>query len=149
MTKKRDKCGVCKKVIGVNVPYVYREGAVVHEKCCKVFPKLADVVLLDHSTTTGTTAANITLHISPGANKKVEDVEGPTSHTLSPGMIPMLKKEVGRKDDHGKPRPDLLPPRALLGVSAVLAHGAEKYGVDNWQKVENARARYTAALFRH
>lgn len=32
---------------------------------------------------------------------------------------------------------------------AVSAKGAEKYGLCNWQEVQNARMRYTSALLRH
>ena len=55
----------------------------------------------------------------------------------------------GRKDDKGKPRMDLLPPKALLEVGEVLAHGAQKYGENNWRLVENAKERYLAAALRH
>ena len=119
MTKKKDRCEKCKKTIGVNVPYVYRGGAVLHEACGSESPPTVATT----TTTTGTGA----VWSSIAAAKKIE----------------------GRKEDAGKPRPDLLPPKALLGVAAVLAHGAQKYGPDNWRKVDNAKARYTAALGRH
>lgn len=57
-------------------------------------------------------------------------------------------KEEGKKNDDEKPRTDLLPPGALLGVSEVLSHGAKKYGDDNWRKV-TPRSRYIAAILRH
>lgn len=54
------------------------------------------------------------------------------------------------KHDQTKPRADLLPPRALLAMAAVLAHGAEKYGDDNWRRGGvGARPRYIAAALRH
>lgn len=54
------------------------------------------------------------------------------------------------KHDQAKPRTDLLPPRALLAMAAVLAHGAEKYGDDNWKRGGvGARPRYIAAALRH
>ena len=53
-----------------------------------------------------------------------------------------------KKSDAGKPDPSLLPPRALLAVSRVLSKGAEKYGRDNWHKVD-VRSRYVGALLRH
>lgn len=79
---------------------------------------------------------------------------------------------TGTKLDFGKPRPALLPPRALLEVSRVLAFGARKYslcecgvracpssgaeghrvvedGSENWKKIENLEARYQDALGRH
>lgn len=52
------------------------------------------------------------------------------------------------KADHGKPRPDLLPPHALLAVSEVLAAGVVKYSANNWRLVDD-RQRYYAALQRH
>ena len=59
-------------------------------------------------------------------------------------------KAVGRKDDQGKVRADLLPANALMEVAKVLTFGAQKYGAENtWQKVTPFRARYTAALMRH
>ena len=56
---------------------------------------------------------------------------------------------IGRKDDLGKLRYDLLPPNALREVAKVLTHGAAKYAPYNWQVVDDAKARYTAALMRH
>lgn len=55
----------------------------------------------------------------------------------------------GRKDDGGKLRYRLLPVRPLRRVVEVLEFGARKYAVDNWQKVPEARERYTDALMRH
>lgn len=55
----------------------------------------------------------------------------------------------GRKDDAGKPRPDLLPAGPLLAVSRVLAFGAKKYGDNNWHRVPEAKTRYHAAALRH
>jgi hypothetical protein len=55
----------------------------------------------------------------------------------------------GRKDDKEKSRVDLIPPWTLLSVGKVLAHGAAKYGEDNWTRVENADNRYYAAALRH
>ena len=42
-------------------------------------------------------------------------------------------KPEGRKSDQLKPRPELLPPDALMAISYVLAFGAEKYGDRNWE----------------
>ena len=53
----------------------------------------------------------------------------------------------GRKNDAGKPRLDLLPPKAILAIGEVMTYGAAKYGPNNWQGV--APERYTAALLRH
>lgn len=55
----------------------------------------------------------------------------------------------GVKHDEHKPRPELLPPRALLSVSEVLAYGARKYAPDNWRKVPDAHTRYVGAALRH
>lgn len=57
--------------------------------------------------------------------------------------------EPGRKDDIGKPRYDLVPWGALEAVVKVLTYGAKKYAPENWLKVPDWKARYTAALFRH
>lgn len=55
-----------------------------------------------------------------------------------------------RKADHGKPRTDLLPPRAMLLLADVLGFGAQKYGGDNWRAGGPlARPRYIAAALRH
>ena len=55
----------------------------------------------------------------------------------------------GRKDDQGKPRVDLIPPRALLAMGEVLGHGAAKYGADNWKGLENGSRRLYGAALRH
>lgn len=52
------------------------------------------------------------------------------------------------KHDSGKPRTELLPPRALLAVSRVLALGAAKYGADNWHRCKEP-TRYVGAALRH
>ncbi len=62
-----------------------------------------------------------------------------------------LTKE-GHKDDKGKLRYSLLiegMPNALKAVVEVLEHGAEKYGIHNWQKVDKGIDRYKDALYRH
>lgn len=55
----------------------------------------------------------------------------------------------GRKDDHGKPRADLEPPRAQEELWRVLGFGAVEYGPNNWHQVEDLRNRYVAAALRH
>lgn len=57
--------------------------------------------------------------------------------------------EFGKKYDSDKPRTDLLPPLALLEVAKVLGYGAEKYGPENWRKLDNLQSRYTGAALRH
>lgn len=52
------------------------------------------------------------------------------------------------KHDEGKARLELLPPLALIEVAHVLAHGAAKYGADNWHKCEDT-SRYIGAALRH
>lgn len=42
-----------------------------------------------------------------------------------------------------------MPWRFVAGVVDVLTFGAKKYSPDNWRKVPDWKARYTAALFRH
>lgn len=56
---------------------------------------------------------------------------------------------TGTKHDQNRPRHSLLPNGTLSKVIAVLEFGAVKYGVDNWQHVENARTRYYDAAMRH
>ena len=55
----------------------------------------------------------------------------------------------GRKDDSDKLRYNLLPMDALDEVVKRFTHGAKKYAPDNWQKVDDAVERYSAALMRH
>lgn len=48
-----------------------------------------------------------------------------------------------------KLRWDLLPLQEIEDVVKVYTAGAEKYGDNNWQNLENGYQRYKAALFRH
>jgi hypothetical protein len=57
--------------------------------------------------------------------------------------------ELGRKDDGGKPRWDLLPFEALSHVVDVLTFGAKKYAPDNWRQVDGWRWRYFRAGLGH
>lgn len=57
--------------------------------------------------------------------------------------------EKGIKHDGGKVRPSLIPLESMMEVIKVLEFGAIKYGVDNWQKVDDAPRRYYDALLRH
>lgn len=41
---------------------------------------------------------------------------------------------LGRRDNAGKARFDLVPPEATEAVARVFQHGAEKYGDRNWQR---------------
>lgn len=56
---------------------------------------------------------------------------------------------IGKKNDEGKARWDLLDMQFTGEVVNVLTAGAEKYGANNWQNVEDAENRYFAALMRH
>lgn len=55
----------------------------------------------------------------------------------------------GRKKDQDKLRFDLILPEFEEAMAHVLTHGAKEYGANNWQKVDDAKARYTGALQRH
>lgn len=58
---------------------------------------------------------------------------------------------LGRKDDAGKPRMDLIldMPLALEAIGRVLTFGADKYAPGGWQHVEDADSRYKSAGLRH
>lgn len=57
--------------------------------------------------------------------------------------------EKGRKFDLGKPRWSLIPKGVIKSIVEILEFGAQKYEVDNWMRVPNARVRYYDALNRH
>lgn len=48
---------------------------------------------------------------------------------------PVVVNSTGGKQSHSPYRADLLPPHALLAVAAVLKHGADKYGANNWYRI--------------
>lgn len=57
---------------------------------------------------------------------------------------------AGRKDDSNKPRYSLLPTGTVNQVVQVLEYGAsDKYAVNNWQKIPDARTRFYDAAMRH
>lgn len=56
-------------------------------------------------------------------------------------------KKNDRKD--GKLRWELLPLETLEEVVRIYTFGAEKYGPNTWQGLENGYERYKAALLRH
>lgn len=58
-------------------------------------------------------------------------------------------KELGRKFDSGKLRYSLLPAGTVNQVVKVLEYGANKYAVDNWKHVPDAKTRYYDAAMRH
>lgn len=55
----------------------------------------------------------------------------------------------GIKYDGGKLPWDLLPFEAVAPIVEVLRHGAQTYGKNNWQKIENADGRLWNAALRH
>lgn len=55
---------------------------------------------------------------------------------------------TGRKDDSEKLRMDLIPVSAIVGLSAILTHGAKKYTDRNWE-LGLAWHRPWGALLRH
>ena len=57
--------------------------------------------------------------------------------------------QTGIKNDSGKPRWSLLPMGSIEKVIRVLEYGADKYEVDNWKRVPDAKQRYLDAAFRH
>lgn len=59
-----------------------------------------------------------------------------------------LKNEPGLKYDADKPRMDLLPPEAMIGLAQVLSYGAAKYDEHNWRN-GMSYSRLMAALQRH
>ena len=60
----------------------------------------------------------------------------------------MTDTTVGRKDDTGKLRFDLLPVFPLLKIAEVYTIGAKKYADRNWEK-GMAWGRIFAAMMRH
>jgi len=57
-------------------------------------------------------------------------------------------REVGRKDDVGKIRMELVPPSLITAVGTILTFGAKKYAPRNWEK-GIAWGRVFGALMRH
>jgi hypothetical protein len=55
----------------------------------------------------------------------------------------------GRKYDTGKPDWALIPAHELEDVVRVFTMGAEKYGRENWKRVDNGMFRYYSAMMRH
>ena len=60
-----------------------------------------------------------------------------------------VKVEIGRKDDKGKTRFDLVDTEFEEAVAEVLTYGANKYAPDSWRHIEDAVNRYYASLRRH
>lgn len=55
----------------------------------------------------------------------------------------------GRKDDQGKLRWELLPLDLIEKIVDIYTHGAERYGANTWQNLDNGYQRFKAALLRH
>ena len=57
----------------------------------------------------------------------------------------------GKKNDFldKKLRWDLLPLQEIEDIVRVYTAGANKYGDNNWQHLDNGYQRYKAAMFRH
>lgn len=60
-----------------------------------------------------------------------------------------MNKSIKNDFKDKKLRWDLLPLQEIEDVVKVYTAGAEKYGDNNWQNLENGYQRYKAALFRH
>lgn len=54
-----------------------------------------------------------------------------------------------KKFDSNKLRFDLIPPEVEKAIATILNFGAKKYGPNNWRKLPDFNARFTAALMRH
>jgi hypothetical protein len=77
------------------------------------------------------------------AQKKIDEIRNADQN------VDVHSTSAGRKNDQGKCRYDLVPERGEEEFVRVLTLGAQKYGANNWQHVDDARGRYYAALRRH
>jgi hypothetical protein len=61
------------------------------------------------------------------------------------------KFDIGMKFDSGKPDWSLLPMGCIEEAVKILTFGAEKYGIDNWKKLNSDRDidRIYSAMMRH
>jgi len=60
--------------------------------------------------------------------------------------------DTNLKYDDGKTRMGLIHTGLalpLMAIGEVLTYGAKKYKANSWQGLDNARERYTDALYRH
>lgn len=71
----------------------------------------------------------------------------PSSEEQKKLVMKLQEFGSGLKFDTGKLRWDLLPWEPVEEVVKIMTYGAEKYGANNWQKIDIER--YWAALFRH
>lgn len=65
--------------------------------------------------------------------------------------IPKEKEEIntGKKYDDMKLKYHLIPSECIESVAKILTFGANKYGENNWQNLEDFNNRYYSALMRH
>lgn len=55
----------------------------------------------------------------------------------------------GKKFDNGKTPYELIDWKAIEELAEILQFGANKYGPNNWQQLDNAPDRYFSATMRH
>jgi hypothetical protein len=60
-----------------------------------------------------------------------------------------IARNQAAKTDAGKLMLELIPPEALEALGRVLTYGAQKYGINKWQTIDDAKERYKGALLRH
>ena len=60
-----------------------------------------------------------------------------------------ITHKTAKKNDDGKLKYHLIPYEVLEELAKVLTFGAEKYGENNWQKLEDFDNRYYSARCRH
>jgi len=62
----------------------------------------------------------------------------------------MIDSKSLKKFDDGKVMLDLIEPDFVIGIGEVLTVGAQKYGIDNWKRLQKDDIRrYKAAMLRH
>lgn len=72
----------------------------------------------------------------PGGDRAAENAASSTPVIAGVGPdAPTVTNDAGGKQSAVPYRCDLLPPRALLDVAAVLKGGADRYGDDNWRAI--------------
>lgn len=82
----------------------------------------------------------------PGMNKKaVGEINGLPLFPVNDGVE---NSDTAVKFDNDKPRTDLMPPEAILGLADLYAVGARKYADRNWEK-GMSYTRLLGALLRH
>ena len=81
-----------------------------------------------------------------------------TTETMMMDTLDALPGQVWRhttpspnavKYDEGKPIFSVLDAEALMDVGRVAAHGAKKYGLDQWRDLPDGQRRYFDAAIRH